>query len=58
MEKKIYLIYKDDCDDACTIRGYILGTAQEAEDYCGKINEGHEYWWEDFDWMELECLNP
>lgn len=58
MENRIYLIYRDDCDDSCEIKGYILGTAEEAEAYCENLNKGHEFIWEDFDWMELDCLNP
>ena len=57
MEKKVYLIYWDSLDDACEIIGYIFGTAEEAAVYCSKLNEGHKYRWEDYDWMELDCLN-
>lgn len=58
MGKRIYLIYKDDCDDCCQIKGYILGTEEAADAYCENLNKGHEFEWEDFDWVELECLNP
>lgn len=57
MKNKIFLIYKDSCDDCCTIKGYINGTSDDAEEYCNKLNEGNEFEWEDFYWEELECLN-
>jgi len=58
MEKKVYLIYWDSIDDACEIIGYIFGTEEEAESYCNELNKGHKYRWEDYDWIELDRLNP
>lgn len=58
MENKIYLIYRDNCDDCCEIKGYILGTEKDADAYCENLNKGHEYEWEDFYCEELKCLNP
>jgi hypothetical protein len=58
MENKVYLIYRDSCDDSCEIKGYILGTKEDADAYCEKLNKGHEFYWEDYDWVELDCLNP
>lgn len=58
MEKKVYLIYWDSIDDGCEIIGYIFGTEAEAEAYCKELNKGHKYRWEDYDWIELDRLNP
>lgn len=55
--KKVYLIYKDSIDDACEIKGYIIGTEEDAEQYCQKLNEGHRYEWEDFVWEVPSFLN-
>lgn len=53
----IFLIYKDSMDDACTIEGYIIGTSEDADRYCDELNKGHQYEWEDFDWMKIDNLN-
>lgn len=58
MEKKVYAIYWDSQDDCCHIKGYIYGTEDEAAAYCEEINKGNKYYWEDYDYEELECLNP
>lgn len=55
--QKVYLIYRDSIDDACEIKGYIVGTAADADRYCNELNENHKYSWEDYDWMEVEKLN-
>lgn len=55
-KKGIYLIYKDDTDDACTIMGYIHGTDETADRYCDELNKDHEYEWEDYTWVKLDEL--
>lgn len=56
-EKKVYLIFRDSVDDACEIRGYICGTASDADKYCEEYNKNCSYEWEEITWLELEKLN-
>lgn len=56
MNKNIYLIYKDSCDDACTIIGYIEGTSEDADKYCDEYNKNVNYEYEEIYWMKLEKL--
>ena len=55
-EKGIYLIYYDDPDDSCDIKGYIHGTATEAERYCKELNKGNTYSFQDYEWEILDNL--
>ena len=56
-EKGIYLIYKDDMDDCCQIKGYILGTEEDADRYVEELNKDAEYSWEEWTWELLDKLN-
>ena len=60
MEFKVFLIANQlyDMDDSPTIRGYIVGTAEDAEAYCAELNKDVEYSWDKWEWEELDCLNP
>jgi len=60
MEFKVFLISNGiyDIDDAGYVKGYIFGTEEDAAAYCAELNKDHEYRWEDFEWEELDCLNP
>ena len=60
MEFKVFLIGNGlyDLDDAASYKGYIIGTEEDAAAYCAELNKGHEYRWEDYEWEELDCLNP
>lgn len=60
MEFKVFLIGIGlyDLDDAPGYKGYIIGTSEDAEAYCAELNKDHEYKWEDYEWEELDCLNP
>lgn len=55
-KNSIYLIYKDDIDDACEIAGYIHGTEEAADRYCDELNKGHKYEYEDYTWIRLRNL--
>lgn len=57
MENGIYLIYKDSIDDACEIKGYIYGTADDADKYCEEHNKNCRYCWEEITWERIERLN-
>lgn len=57
MEKKVYLIYSDSNDDACSILGYIYGTEEDADACCREINKDAKYEWECYYWEELVRLN-
>lgn len=54
--KGIYLILKDDIDDASTIIGYIEGTEEDAEKYCDEHNSEVEYEWQEVTWVFLEKI--
>ena len=54
--KNIYLIYKDSCDDAATIIGYIEGTSEDADKYCSEYNAKVKYSWEEITWELLTNL--
>lgn len=56
MEKGIYLIFNDSIDDACTIIGYIEGTAEDADKYCDEYNSKVKYIWEEVTWEKLTNL--
>jgi transcriptional regulator with XRE-family HTH domain len=56
--KKVYLIYKDSIDDACEIKGYIIGTEEDADRYCDELNKNSKYTWEEYTWERLDLLNP
>lgn len=60
MEFKVFLISNGiyDIDDAGYVKGYIFGTEEDAEAYCAELNKDNEYKWDDFEWEELDCLNP
>lgn len=57
MESGIYLIYKDSIDDACEIKGYIYGTADDADNYCEEHNKNCRHSWEELTWERIERLN-
>lgn len=54
---EIYLIYRDDADDCCDIKGYIIGTEEDAAKYVEELNKDAEYIWEECTWIKLEKLN-
>lgn len=56
--KNVYLIYKDSIDDACEIKGYIIGTSDCADRYCDELNKNCKYEWEEYTWEKIDCLNP
>lgn len=56
MEKKIYLIFSDNFDTLCEIKGYIRGTEAEAQAYCEELNKTKGKQLKDFVWMELPLL--
>lgn len=62
MDKKVFIIFKDDPDNygylPSMIKGYIHGTAEEAEAYCEKLNKDAEYRWDEYTYDVLDCLNP
>lgn len=55
-EKNIYVIYWDNPDDSCSIKGYIHGTEEEADRYCDELNKGNKYEYEDYTWERLDNL--
>lgn len=55
-EQKVFLILRDSCDDACEIKGYILGTEAVADAYCDALNENAKYSWEEYTWVKLDKL--
>ena len=55
-KNNIYIIYKDDIDDACEIKGYIRGTEEDADKYCDELNKDHKYEWQDYTWEVLNKL--
>lgn len=57
MEKKIFLIYSDSANTACRIKGYIRGTAEEAQAYCEALNSAEAGEGKVFVWMELSLLS-
>ena len=57
MEKKHYLIFRDNSDDRAYILGYIFGTEEEADAYCSKLNENATYIWDEFEYKEIDKLN-
>ena len=54
---KVYLIYRDTADDAVEIKGYIIGTEQDAEEYCKEFNKDCQHYWEEITYELLEHLN-
>lgn len=53
---KVYVIYRDSSDDAVDIKGYIIGTEQDAEEYCKELNQGCKAWFAVY-YEEIEHLN-
>lgn len=60
MEFKVFLIGTRlyDLDDAPGYTGYIFGTVEDAEAYCAERNKDIEEAWEEYEWEEIDCLNP
>ena len=54
---KVYLIYRDTADDAVEIKGYIIGTEQDAKEYCKELNRDCRNIWDELTYEELEHLN-
>ena len=54
---KVFLIYRDTADDNVEIKGYIIGTEQDAEEYCNKLNKDCKHYWEELTYEEIEHLN-
>ena len=54
----IFLIGCDfyNMDDAAIIKGYILGTEEDAKAYCAELNKKDPFM--NFEYEELDCLNP
>lgn len=52
---KIFLIFADDIDDYCEIKGYIEGNEEDAKKYCEELNSKEDifYLW---DYLEIENL--
>lgn len=52
---KIFLIFADDIDDYCEIKGYIKVNEEDAKKYCEELNSKEDifYWWE---YLEIENL--
>ena len=52
----IYLIYTDSADDACQIKGYVIGTEEDA-DRCVEALDKDDPCYEGWYWQKLEQLN-
>lgn len=57
MGKEVFLVLRDSCDDACEVKGYILGTEREADAYCDELNKEAKYEWQEYTWVKLDKLN-
>lgn len=51
MGTKVFLIYKDDQDDACYFMGRFVGTEEEVDRYCDEYNSKCRYEWEEISWL-------
>ena len=56
MEKNLYLIFKDSMDDACEIKGAIVGTEEQADEWCEKYNKKCKYEWQEVYYVKLDIL--
>ena len=54
---KIYLIYNDSMDDMAEIQGVIIGTEEEAKQYCDDFNSKCKQGYDEVGHKELEVLN-
>ena len=52
----IYLIYSDDADDCCQIKGYFIGTEEEADLYVEALDKSDPIY-NGWTWERLEKLN-
>lgn len=52
---KVFLIFADDIDDYCEIKGYIKGDEEDAKKYCEELNSQGDIkrWWE---YLEIENI--
>ena len=60
-ETKIYLIYKDNQDDACDFIGRFVGTEEEVDQYCDEYNKKCRYEWEEIFWLcvaDMDDVKP
>ena len=48
---KVFLIYKDNHDDACWFAGRFIGTEEDVERYCEEYNKKCRYEWEEISWL-------
>ena len=52
---KIFLIFADDIDDYCEIKGYIKGNEEDAKKYCEELNlQDSVYFWEYLEINEIK----
>lgn len=56
MEKGFYLIYNDSPDDSAYIKGLIIGSEEQAEEWCKAYNAKNKYRWNDLEYEKLEIL--
>ena len=58
---KVYLIYKDNQDDACDFIGRFVGTEEEVDRYCDEYNSKCRYEWEEIFWLcvaDMDDVKP
>ena len=55
MESKIYVIFADSIDDACTFAGYVQ-SEEAAEKMCDELNSERPDYLPSYEYFELDCL--
>jgi hypothetical protein len=56
MIKNIYLIYIDSMDNECNIKGYIIGTEEDAKKYCELYKKDEKNTWEHVAYQAIQML--
>jgi len=56
MERKIYLVFSDNLDAVCKIKGYLHSTEEEVRAYCADLNRDKAAQETSYVWMELPHL--
>lgn len=56
LDSRVFVIYRDSPRDLCEMKGYIVGTAEEAYEYCKEANKGIDNYDDAVDFAEIKAL--
>jgi len=57
IDNKIFVIYRDSPNDLCEMKGYIVGTPEDAYEYCKEQNKDCENYSDAVDFEEIKNLH-